>query len=110
MAVMTIQIHRRADLTPGAFQAHWRDVHGPLVRELSAALGITRYAQILPDLDAQADWDGLALVWFESRADFARLAATESGRAAARRLRADEHQFTDVARATTIWGEAREVI
>lgn len=110
MAIMTIHIYRRADLTPAAFEAHWREVHGPLVRELSAELGIAGYVQILPDADAQAEWDGLALVWFDSRADFARRVATQAGRAAARRLRADEHRFTDVARSASVWGEPRVVI
>ena len=37
---------RRPHLSREAFLRRWHEVHGPLVREHAAALGIRRYAQV----------------------------------------------------------------
>ena len=75
---------RRPDLTPVAFRAYWRDVHGPLAAELP---GLLAYHQN-PVVDAaqrgidhaRGAWtfDGLSQLWF---ADVAAMrAAIASGR------------------------------
>ncbi len=75
MVRFIVAVKRRGDLSPEAFQAHWRDVHGPLVR----AAGVThryvrRYVQGMTALESYADgaepaYDGTAELWFDSLAD-----------------------------------------
>jgi uncharacterized protein (TIGR02118 family) len=109
MALMLIALHRRPDLTHEGFIAYWLETHAPLVRELASTLGITGYAQIHPDPDATL-WDGLAQVRFESRGTLESALTTAPGRAAARRLRADERNFTDLDRSATWWGSEHLVL
>ena len=106
MALMLIALHRRPDLGREAFAAYWLETHAPLVRELASTLGITGYVQIHPHADATL-WDGLAQVRFESRGALERALTTAPGRAAARRLRADERNFVDLDRSVTWWGSER---
>lgn len=108
--VMVVALRRRADISREAFLAHWRDTHAPLVSGLSAALGIAHYAQLHPDEGAQATWDGVALVSFQSRADLERRLATPAGRSAARALRDDEVKFMDTATSTSWWGTEHVVL
>lgn len=58
---------RRPDLTVEAFQAHWREVHGPLVARVP---GVRRYVISATRAGAYGAgrspaWDGAALMWFE---------------------------------------------
>jgi hypothetical protein len=49
-----------------------------------------------------ADWDGVALVWFESLDALAAAASTDAGRTAGAALLDDERKFIDLARCQ-IW-------
>ncbi len=101
-------VRRLASLTPDEFTAHWLDVHGPLVRERAALLGIRRYEQShtvdSPIGAAMAGargstnpYDGLASLWFDSEEALARSGSTPQARAGAREILADERRFIDLA-------------
>ena len=60
---------RKRGTMPEAMQAHWRDVHGPLVAEEFTSMD--RYIQCHPlletyDTPRHPAYDGCALVWFRS--------------------------------------------
>lgn len=67
MVRLITHLKRNPAMTAEEFQAHWRDRHGPLVRE---KLGhhIVRYEQ-LPPVPGQ-EWDGVAIIWFEHAGKF----------------------------------------
>jgi uncharacterized protein (TIGR02118 family) len=75
MIKLIVFVTRRDDLSPQAFQAHWRDTHGPLVR----AAGVTGrtmrgYVQGMTALEAYQGeqppaYDGTAELYFDSQAD-----------------------------------------
>lgn len=52
------------------FETHWREIHGPLIRDTpDLAKHIIRYEQHPPDgglTPVGGDWDGVAIQWFES--------------------------------------------
>ena len=107
--VMVVALRRRVGLSPEAFLTHWRDTHAPLVRGLASDLGIEHYVQLHPEAGAEAGWDGVALVSFQSRADLERRLATPAGRAAARQLRSDEARFLDTVTSITWWGSEHPI-
>ena len=56
-------LKRREDLSPQAFHRYWREVHGPLVLRIPGVVG---YVQARPmPIDGEAEYDGLAEVWYE---------------------------------------------
>lgn len=68
-------LRRREGLSVEEFRAHWRDVHGPLIRDTpELARHIVRYEQHprhRPDaLSGTEGVDGVAVQWFESIDDF----------------------------------------
>lgn len=70
---------RNPELSHEQFESHWRDVHGPLIRDTpELARHLLRYEQHPPDSDLGSvggDWDGVAIQWFESAEDFLALLA-----------------------------------
>lgn len=62
-----VVLRRRADMTPEAFRAYWRDVHGPMI---AAIPGVRRYVQyhVRSEIDTRDDdpIDGIAELWFDS--------------------------------------------
>lgn len=104
---------RRPHLTREAFLHRWLDVHGPLVREHAAALGIRHYAQVhtLPpgafarlaaSRGGPVAYDGVAELWFESIEAMQAAAATPEGRRAGRALLEDEREFIEL-KSSPIW-------
>ena len=67
MVHLITHVKRRAGMAADEFQRHWRDRHGPLVREKLGA-HIQRYEQY-PPLPGQ-EWDGVAVITFAAREDF----------------------------------------
>src|SRR5437870_7889723 len=77
------------------FQRYWYETHGPLVRRHAKALRIRRYVQ-LHTLDdpinaavrasrgAEEPYDGVAELWWESRADLEQALATPEAQQAGR--------------------------
>jgi uncharacterized protein (TIGR02118 family) len=92
---------RAPSLSRDAFDAHWRDRHGPLA--LRHHVGMSAYEQIPIEcaLTARApELDGLALLHFASAEDFRlRFHGSEAGRAA---IGADTRSFLDLARCEAV--------
>jgi uncharacterized protein (TIGR02118 family) len=123
MVVITFLLRRRAELSAEDFHAYWRDRHGPLVASHAETLGIRRYVQ-LHTLDSpigaavaasrsceDTDWDGVALIWFESEAAIVEAATTtESGQAAAAALYEDEQRFLDLERCELFLSEDHQLV
>ena len=122
MVVITFLLRRRPEMSDAEFHTYWREQHGPLVASHAAALGIRRYVQ-LHTIDspvgaavaasrdcAPHEWDGIALVWFDSEAALVEAAATAVGRAAGAALLEDERKFLDLARCELFLSEDHSVI
>ncbi len=106
-------LHRLPSLSRAEFQRYWRETHGPLVRSHAAALRIHRYVQVHTADDPLNDalragrggpeaFDGVAELWWASRADLDAALTTPEGRAAAEALLADERRFIDLSR-SPLW-------
>jgi uncharacterized protein (TIGR02118 family) len=102
------------------FQRYWSQVHAPLVRELAPALRIRRYAQLhtLPHSVNEAlrrgrgapeEYDGIAVLTFDTLEDLIAGSATAEGRLAGRRLAEDERRFIDLAR-SPLWVNHEHVV
>jgi uncharacterized protein (TIGR02118 family) len=69
-------VRRRAGMSAEEFHEHWRDRHGPLVRDNAAVRRyVRRYEQnhrVGRDYERPAapDFDGVAVQWFDSFRDF----------------------------------------
>ena len=112
MLRITFLLRRRPSLSHDEFHRYWLEEHGPLVASHARRLGALRYVQVhtLRDeaaLTAAAGmararggmepiYDGVAEVWFESRAAFMAAASSTAGRAAAAALVEDEAKFIDL--------------
>ena len=107
MLRLTFLIRRRGDLTRAEFQSYWREHHGPLMAGFSNDLDVLRYVQChTTDDDHSRLWgrrgdleepyDGVAEVWWESKAAFLAAGATPEGRAAGKAMLDDEHNFMDL--------------
>ena len=108
MLKLVYAIRRRADLSPEAFRARWRDVHAPLVARFASAMRAVRYVQshtldtpwnaaLAASRGAAPPYDGITEVWWESEAAFAAALATPEGQEAGRALLEDERAFIDLA-------------
>jgi uncharacterized protein (TIGR02118 family) len=103
-------LRRRAGLDPAAFQRHWSEVHGPLVRDAlgDTVLGYEQSPGLARDGAPRADgWDGVASVWYPDLAAF----EAAAGAAYAQHIAPDEERFLDrAATAFALTGPARVVI
>jgi uncharacterized protein (TIGR02118 family) len=99
MIVLLGFYRRRPDLTWEEFSHHWRNVHGPLIRDTpETARHIRRYVQhhIRPNPaypDAALPYDGFSEVWFDSMED---RAAMQANPVYQRLMPADEKKFLDL--------------
>jgi len=114
-------LHRLPHLSRAEFQRYWREVHGPLVRRHASALRIQRYVQahtlddplnaaLQAGRGAQEAFDGVAELWWDSRADFEAATASAEGRAAGLALLEDEQRFIDLSRSSLFVTEEQAVI
>jgi uncharacterized protein (TIGR02118 family) len=121
MRKLTFCLRRKPGLSWEEFDAYWRDVHAPLVRERAALLGIRRYVQVRtvqdPGLHARFQarndgspmpFDGIAELWYDD--DLPPSVKTDEGRRAARELLADERNFIDLPRSPMWFGREWQVI
>jgi len=58
-------IRRRAGMSPSAFHAHWTGPHADIVRRLPGLRGL-RFGLVQSWNPAEAGWDGVGEVWFDS--------------------------------------------
>lgn len=97
-------LRRQPHLSRAAFQAYWRTVHGPLVVERGAALGIRRYVQchtlddpahagLRASRGSAEPYDGIAELWLDAAGS-----TGPQARHAALALLDDERRFIDLAR------------
>lgn len=91
-------LRRRPGMDPQEFRDHWRDVHGPLIRDTpELARHIVRYEQHprhRPDaLSGTEGVDGVAVQWFRSIDDFVAFISEPGYREL---IAPDEKRFLDV--------------
>lgn len=121
MITLTYCVRRLPHLTPAEFQRYWRERHAPLVQELAPALRIRRYAQLhtLPHpvnamlrqgRGGPEEFDGIAVLTWDSVDDLIGASTTPRGREAGRRLVEDERRFIDLARSPLWVNEERVII
>jgi uncharacterized protein (TIGR02118 family) len=114
-------LRRLPALTREDFQRYWYGTHAPLVRRHAAALRIRRYVQVHTLDDPLQDvlrasrggpegYDGVAELWWDSRADLEAATREPAGQAAALALLEDERRFIDLARSPLFVAEERAVI
>jgi uncharacterized protein (TIGR02118 family) len=108
MIRITFLLRKKAELSLEAFQEYWLNEHGPLVAGVAAKINALRYVQVHtmehPANEAMAQarggmetvYDGVAEVYFESRAALVAALETEAGQAAAATLLEDEAKFIDL--------------
>jgi uncharacterized protein (TIGR02118 family) len=110
-------LQRLPALTREQFQAHWRDVHAPLVAARARLLGIRRYVQCHTTDDAgfaamarvrgaPAPCDGVAEIWFDEAGE----GSPEERRRAAQELIDDERRFIDLPRSPIFFTRDHEVL
>jgi uncharacterized protein (TIGR02118 family) len=96
MVTLVCFLRRKAGLTDEEFHAHWRDRHGPLVRDTGAGTRLIRsYRQLhrLPgDLTGSPGVDGVAVLEFESVDDYWAYVASDDYRDV---VAPDEDRFLD---------------
>jgi uncharacterized protein (TIGR02118 family) len=114
-------LRRLSTLSQAEFQRYWREVHGPLVRRHAAELRIHRYVQshtltaplneaLRAGRGSDEPFDGVAELWWESRAVFEAASTSERGLAASVILFEDERRFIDHARSSLFVTEEHVVI
>jgi uncharacterized protein (TIGR02118 family) len=121
MVKLVFCLRRRPDLSREDFQRYWFDVHGPLVRDRAAVLGVRRYVQVhtapTPVNDAlrasrgaPEEFDGVAELWWDSIEALVATGVTEAARTAAADLLEDERKFIDLSRSPLWLAEEREIV
>lgn len=108
MIRITYLLRRKPELSREDFQTYWLGEHGPLVASVAAKINALRYVQVHtiddPANEAMAKarggmepvYDGVAEVYFESRAALVAALGTEAGQAASALLLEDEAKFIDL--------------
>jgi hypothetical protein len=120
MITLTFCLRRLPHLTSVEFQRYWRHRHALLVQELAPVLRIRRYAQLhtLPHpvnamlrqgRGTPEEFDGIAVLTWDSVDDLIAASTTMQGREAGRRLVEDERRFIDLAR-SPLWINEEHVI
>jgi len=108
MLKLVFCLRRLPHLSRWEFQRYWREQHGPLVERHAEALRIRRYIQshtldsplnaaLQASRGGPAEYDGVAELWWESRAEFEAVLASPEGSAAGLALLEDERRFIDLA-------------
>ena len=122
MIKMIFCLRRRAELSPAAFQAYWRDRHAPLVAEVAPLLRIRRYVQSHSFEDPQLagpvaargaivpPYDGVAELYWDSIEDLTAVNDSKEAREAGRRLLEDERNFIDLSQSPLFWVRENHVI
>ncbi len=119
MFKMIYCLRRLPSLSRSEFQRYWREQHAPLVRGNAAALGVRRYVQSHtveePALSLVSsargsgglDYDGVAELWWDSKAALLAAVTTDAGQSASLALLEDEARFIDLANSPVFFAEER---
>ena len=102
-------IRRRAGMSLPEFHAHWTGPHADIVRQLPGLRGL-RFGLVQSWTPAEAGWDGVGEVWFESIAAAEAAFASEPCRSLLiedRKLFMGEAQSCFVTELTVVPPEAR---
>lgn len=122
MIKLSFCLRRLPHLSREQFQQYWRTIHAPLVASHAKTLKIHRYVQSHTSSDsdygalgaargsAGQDYDGVAELWWLSKADFMSAGATEEGRGAGLALLEDERNFIDLPNSPLFVVEENEVV
>lgn len=121
MVKITFCLRRLPQLSAQEFQRHWYEVHAPLVRKHQEALRIVRYIQFHSDFGSLTEklrafrrspepYDGIAEIWYQSRAALETLGRDAGARAASRELLEDEKRFVDLSRSPIWVGEEKVIV
>ena len=104
MVKLIICVKRKTGMTRAEFDAYWQNQHGPLVKSVPEFMRhVRRYVQchILQNavpLGAEASYDGVAELWFDSAEEIAR---EFNEPRYLEIIRPDEHKFADLAGSIT---------
>lgn len=123
MLKLIMCVVRLPHLTRDEFDAHWLEIHGPLVRAYQEVLWIRRYIQTVPLRSAAVqaairtsrgtlpvDFDGYAELWWDSLDAHLEARSTPEGRLALQALIEDEKRFVDLTRSQLWYGTERQII
>jgi len=121
MIKLTFCLVRLPTLSRTEFQSYWFNKHAPLVKSVSAVLGIRRYVQLHsadPALSVDLrqsrggpeQYDGVAELWWDSFEDLADRLAKPDAIEAGRTQLDDERKFIDLPRSPLWWGEEKVII
>ena len=121
MIKLTFCLVRLPTLSRTEFQSYWLGKHAPLVKSVSAVLGIRRYVQLHsadPTLSIDLrqsrggpeQYDGVAQLWWDSFEDLAERLAKPDAIEAGRLLLEDERKFIDLPNSPLWWGEEKVII
>ena len=120
MRKLTFCLRRLPSLSLAEFQDYWLNKHGPLVRSLQPALGMSRYVQVhrlSSDLadgmrrvrGAPEPYDGVAELWWDSEQAYRAARRNPEAREAGRILLEDEAKFIDLAH-SPLWLNREQVV
>jgi uncharacterized protein (TIGR02118 family) len=121
MVKLIFCLRRLPHLSREEFQKYWLEIHGPLVRERSKAIGALRYVQLHTAHDplnqalrasrgGPEPYDGVAELWFESVEAMTAGLAGDAGRRAAAELLEDEKRFIDLAHSPLWMGDEHPIV
>ena len=122
MIKLVICLRRKQGMSVEDFNEHWREIHGPLVREVAPALGICRYVQNYAQQPGMLEpaiqtlgygglpYDGIAELWCESVESLGAALVTDEGQAAGARVSEDGTHFIDLAASTAFIVEEAEIV
>ena len=106
MVKFVMCITRHPDMTREEFKDYWLTKHGPFFMENASAMRAKKYVQSLTldtplneglraSRDMQAEYDGVAEVWFESEQDLVEGMSSPEGKKLGEALLEDEKNFID---------------
>ena len=117
MLKIILCLKRNPSMTRAEFHRYWKEDHAAVMREVAPVLGIRRnvhnrtHSTTLDLAIRQGrgadedDYDGVAESWFDSMDALMQATATDTGKAAAKRLREDEMRFIDFSRSRIFFVE-----
>jgi len=111
MIKLIAMLKRKPELSVEEFHRHWREVHGPLIRNTKSGSYVVRYEQNHRPLSDYgnpivSDYDGVTVQWYRSMEEF-RASIAEPDFA---EIQADFEKFIDTASLVWLLTEEEEVV